>query len=36
MENFTMVETGGGKVKKKAIAVRPFFDNSVSNMGLED
>jgi hypothetical protein len=36
MENFTMVETGGGKVKQTAIAVRPFFDNSVSNMGLEN
>jgi Tfp pilus assembly protein PilP len=35
MENFTMVETGNGSVKKTAIAVRPFFDNSVSNMGLE-
>jgi len=30
-----MVETGHGTVKKTAIAVRPFFDNSVSNMGLE-
>ena len=30
-----MVETGGGRVKQTAIAVRPFFDNSVSNMGLE-
>ena len=30
-----MVETGHGSVKKTAIAVRPFFDNSVSNMGLE-
>ncbi len=36
MENFTMVETGKGSVKKTAIAVRPFFDNSSSNMGLED
>jgi hypothetical protein len=36
MENFTMVETGGGKVKQSAIAIRPFFDNSVSNMGLEN
>jgi Tfp pilus assembly protein PilP len=36
MENFTMVETGHGTVKKSAIAVRPFFDNSVSNMGLEN
>ena len=33
MENFTMVETGNGTVKKTAIAVRPFFDNAVSNMG---
>ena len=31
-----MVETGNGTVKKTAIAVRPFFDNSVSNMGLEN
>jgi hypothetical protein len=36
MDNFTMVETGRGSVKKTAIAVRPFFDNSSSNMGLED
>lgn len=36
MENFTMVETGHGTVKKSAIAVRPFFDNAVSNMGLEN
>ena len=36
MENFTMVETGRGSVKQSAIAVRPFFDNAVSNMGLEN
>lgn len=36
MENFTMVETGNGTVKKTAIAIRPFFDNSSSNMGLEE
>jgi hypothetical protein len=36
MDNFTMVETGKGSVKKTAIAVRPFFDNTSSNMGLED
>jgi hypothetical protein len=36
MDDFTMVETGRGSVKKTAIAVRPFFDNSSSNMGLED
>ena len=36
MENFTMVETGKGSIKKTAIAVRPYFDNSASNMGLED
>ena len=36
MENFTMVETGKGTVKQTAIAVRPFFDSSASNMGLED
>ena len=31
-----MVETGNGTVKQTAIAVRPFFDASASNMGLED
>ena len=31
-----MVETGKGSIKKTAIAVRPYFDNSASNMGLED
>jgi hypothetical protein len=36
MDNFTMVETGKGSVKKTAIAVRPYFDSSASNMGLED
>jgi hypothetical protein len=36
MENFTMVETGRGSIKKTAVAVRPFFDSSSSNMGLED
>jgi hypothetical protein len=36
MENFTMVETGRGTVKQTPIAVRPFFDSSASNMGLED
>jgi hypothetical protein len=36
MENFTMVETGKGTVKQTAIAVRPFFDASASNMGLEE
>jgi hypothetical protein len=36
MENFTMVETGRGTVKQTAIAVRPFFDASASNMGLEE
>jgi hypothetical protein len=36
MENFTMVETGKGSVKRTAIAVRPYFDNTASNMGLED
>lgn len=35
MENFTMVQTGQA-TKATAIAVRPFFDNSVSNMGLEN
>lgn len=36
MENFTMVETGKGTVRKTAIAVRPFFDSTTSNMGLEE
>jgi hypothetical protein len=36
MENFTMVETGHGTVKNTPIAIRPFFDSSASNMGLED
>jgi Tfp pilus assembly protein PilP len=36
MENFTMVETNKSSNKKTAIAVRPFFDNAVSNMGLEN
>ena len=36
MENFTMVETGQGTVKNTPIAIRPFFDSSASNMGLED
>ena len=36
MENFTMVETGRGTAKQSTIAVRPFFDNAVSNMGLEN
>ena len=31
-----MVETGKGTVKQTTIAVRPFFDNSASNMGLEE
>jgi hypothetical protein len=33
MENFTMVETSTNK--KTSIAVKPYFDSSVSNMGLE-
>jgi hypothetical protein len=36
MENFTMVETGKGSVKKTSIAIRPFFDSNSSNMGLEE
>ena len=36
MENFTMVETGKGSMRKTAITVRPFFDSRTSNMGLED
>jgi hypothetical protein len=35
MENFTMVETGKGTVKKTALAIRPYFDANASNMGLE-
>jgi len=31
-----MVETGKGAIKQTAIAVRPYFDSSSSNMGLED
>jgi hypothetical protein len=31
--SFTLIETN--QAKSKAIAIRPFFDNSVSNMGLE-
>jgi len=31
-----MVETGRGTAKQSTIAVRPFFDNAVSNMGLEN
>ena len=33
MENFTMVETRD--TKATAISIKPYFDNSVSNMGLE-
>lgn len=36
MENFTMVETGKGSVRKTSLAIRPFFDNTSSNMGLEE
>jgi hypothetical protein len=36
MENFTMVETGKGTVKKTALAIRPYFDANASNMGLEE
>ena len=35
MENFTMIETGKGTVKNTPIAIRPFFDSTASNMGLE-
>ena len=31
-----MVETGRGTVKKTPIALRPFFDATASNMGLEE
>jgi len=34
--SFTMVETGKGSVKKTSIAIRPFFDSTSSNMGLEE
>ena len=34
MENFTMVQTRDNK--KTAISIKPYFDKSVSNMGLED
>jgi hypothetical protein len=34
MENFTMVETRD--TKKSAISIKPYFDKSASNMGLED
>lgn len=33
MENFTMVETRD--TKKSAISIKPYFDKSVENMGLE-
>ncbi len=33
---FTMVETGKGSIRKTAIAIRPFFDSTKSNMGLEE
>ena len=36
MEDFTMVETNKANNKKTAIAVRPFFDNAATNMGLEN
>ncbi len=36
MENFTMVEKSTTFTKKTSIAVRPFFDSSASNMGLEN
>ena len=36
MENFTMVETGKGLVKKTALAIRPYFDSNSDNMGLQD
>lgn len=36
MENFTMVEKSTAFTKKTSIAVRPFFDSSASNMGLEN
>jgi hypothetical protein len=35
MENFTMVEVRNAN-KKTAISIKPYFDKSVSNMGLED
>lgn len=36
MENFTMVETNKASNRKTSIAIRPFFDSTASNMGLED
>lgn len=36
MENFTMVETNKASNRKTAIAIRPFFDSTASNMGLEE
>ena len=33
MENFTMVQTSENK--RTSISIKPYFDNSVSNMGLE-
>ena len=35
MSTFTMVETNKASNRKTAIAIRPFFDNAASNMGLE-
>ena len=32
--DYTIVETGNNR--KTAIAVRPYFDQQASNMGLED
>lgn len=36
MENFTMVEVNKASNKKTSIAIRPFFDNTMANMGLEN
>lgn len=34
--NFTMIDTAGGAVKKTSIAIRPYFDGQSTNMGLEN
>ena len=35
-DNFTMVETPATKEQKTTIAIRPYFDARVENMGLEN
>jgi hypothetical protein len=36
MENFTMVEVGRNPAKKTSLAIRPFFDPNLDNMGLQN